>query len=208
MTTLPRLLATCALATALVGGAAGCGDPLKDGIIAELGEEQAGFAPSPEHRTGQPCLACHSEYGGAEPEMAVAGTLFAEPVDGEPLRAAPGFTVRIIDSTGQIVNMPSNRCGNFYISAAEFQPAYPLRAEVWGPSPADPTRLTQLQVMSTRIGRDGSCGSCHIHPASPETPGTVFIAQDTLDAVGTEVPDPLSCPTPRFAGTILNPAQP
>lgn len=193
-------------AGALASAVLGCGDPLKDRLIEELGEEQAGFGPSPEHRTGQPCVVCHSEYGGAEPELSIGGTLFVEPVPGEPLRLAPGYTVRIIDSTGQIVNLPSNRCGNFYIPKADFEPAYPLRAEVWGPSPADPMRLTQLQVMSTRIGRDGSCGACHIHPASPETPGAVFIAQDTIDAVGTEVPDPATCPTPRFAATILNPA--
>lgn len=175
-----------------------CGDPLNDGKIAELGDEQEGFPPSDVHRPGQPCVLCHSEYGGAEPELSIGGTLFLEPTGGDLPVPVEGYTIRIIDSASQIVNLVSNRCGNFFIEKSAFNPAYPLRAELFGPSTGDATKTVQLTVMSTRIGRDGSCGSCHSHPASPFSPGVVYLPAALLNPE-VVLPDPATCPLPRFA---------
>ncbi|MEM9695457.1 MAG: hypothetical protein AAGA56_23130 [Myxococcota bacterium] len=183
----------------------GCTDPLLDRRIEELGVEEVGFPPSAIHRRGQPCVRCHSDYEGANPEMSIGGTLFVTPEPGDPtLLPAAGLTVRIIDSTGQIVDMPTNECGNFFERREDFEPAFPLRAEVWGPSAQNPASLVQIKVMSTRIARDGSCGSCHTEPLSPASPGAIFVDRDAIARTGLSLSSALTCPTPRFGRTLLS----
>ena len=173
---------------------AGCEDPYLDNIIEELGEEQEGFAPSDVHRPGQPCLACHSEYEGAEPLLSFGGTLFAEPltVDGD-LILLSGYTIRLIDSEGTSRDLKTNRCGNFFINRDSFDPAFPVRAELF-----DAEGETQLVTMATRIGRDGSCGTCHINPAGPFSPGVVFVPNVFLE----NPQQPQGCPTPKFVDPL------
>lgn len=174
-----------------------CGDPVTDGRIADLGPEQDAFPPSDIHRPGQPCVLCHSDYEKAEPRLSIGGTLFLEPVAGEPLQPVSGYTIRLNDSASQIVNLITNRCGNFFITEEEFAPTYPMRAELFGPSLTDLDNLVQITVMSTRIGRDGSCASCHNHPASVFSPGVVFLPAALLNP-DIELPDPATCPVPVF----------
>lgn len=177
---------------------AGCIDPYLDNLIDELGEEESGFAPSEIHRPGQPCLACHSEYVGEEPQMSFGGTIFAEPL-GQDLILLEGFTVRLLDSEGQIVNIETNKCGNFYTTVEQFDPAYPVRAELWGPSTPNGDDLVQLRPMASRIAREGSCGGCHIHPASGYSPGVAFVPSAFL---APDLTPPTGCPTPRFADPL------
>jgi hypothetical protein len=172
-----------------------CSDPFRDARIDELGDEQNGFEPSEIHRVGQPCLACHDGYGPGDPVFSFGGTIFAEPIGNDPLVLLPNYQVRLIDSEGQIVDIPTNRCGNFFIEKSEFDPAYPVRAEIFGPATPGSENIVQLRPMSTRIGRDGSCGSCHINPASPFSPGVAFVPNAFLD----NPVNPENCPEPRFA---------
>lgn len=180
-------------ATAMM--AAACSDPYRDARIDALGEEQNGFEPSEIHRPGQPCLACHDGYGDGDPVFSFGGTLFVQPAgESDPLILLPGYHIRLIDSEGTQHDIETNRCGNFYIEKETFDPAFPVRAEIWNLRDADNPR--NLISMSTRIGRDGSCGSCHIHPVSPFSPGVVYLTQDQL----VEPAEPPSgCPDPRFA---------
>ncbi len=192
-----RLLLLSIAAAALASS--GCEDPYLDNLIEELGEEQNGYAPSEIHRPGQPCVLCHSEYEGAEPILSFGGTLFAEPLGKLPLAMLEGYTIRLIDSEQQTKNLPTNRCGNFFITKEEFDPAFPVRAELWGPAAPGSEDIVQLIPMSTRIGRDGSCGTCHVHPASPFSPGVVFVPSAYLMAP----PEPVTgCPTPSFADPL------
>jgi hypothetical protein len=170
----------------------GCGDGVRDALIDALGPEDTGFDPGPSHRPGQPCLACHSSYGGADPEMSVGGTLFSQPTDGQQPFLVANFNVYIIDSEGNRVFLQANECGNFFKAKDEFDPAFPLLAEVW-----DIAQTRPLAQMSSRIGRDGSCGTCHKYPANWDSPGVVFIPQGDLG--GATEPPLGSCPQPRFA---------
>lgn len=179
----------------------GCDDPYLDNLIEELGEEQDGYAPSEIHRPGQPCVLCHSEYDGAEPILSFGGTLFAEPLTGDaPLVLLEGYTIRLLDSAGQIRNLTSNKCGNFFITKEAFDPAFPVRAELWGPTSPDGGNVVQLIPMSTRIGRDGSCGTCHVNPASPFSPGVAFVPNAYL--MGAVLEPVQGCPTPKFADPL------
>lgn len=183
---------------------ASCSDPLRDGKIEALGDEDPNFPPSEIHRPGQPCVACHSEYEGAKPNISIGGTLFTDPEreDGE-MQLVPNHTIRIIDSQGKILDRTTNRCGNFFWTKEEFDPAYPVRAELYGPGPDD--TLVPINVMSSRIGRDGSCGACHSNPASTLSPGVVFVPDGRLSP-DVDLPDATSCPTPRFAPSLFNPS--
>ena len=180
----------------------GCSDPLKEGIVASLGPEDAGFGTNEIHRPGQPCVACHSTYEGAKPIMSIGGTLFTDPILEGDLKLVPEHTIRLIDSEGTIVEKISNRCGNFFTTLDEFDPAYPVRAELYGPGADD--SLVSIVVMASRIGRDGSCGSCHAHPATSQSPGVVYVPDGRLSP-DVDLPDAADCPPPRFAPDLFNP---
>jgi hypothetical protein len=175
----------------------GCGDPYRDELIEALGDEDPRFPPGPVHRPGQPCVACHSPYGGAT-EFAIGGTLFNKVDSGEPFMLA-GYTVRLFDSEGQSRDLVSNACGNFYLRKQDkgdergWDPAFPLRAELYRPKPEDASKLVQTDVMASRIARDGSCAGCHIGGKSPYSPSVVYI---TLPSEITLTPPGLNCPSP------------
>jgi hypothetical protein len=186
--------------------AVACSDPLRDENIALLGDEDPNFPPSEIHRPGQPCVACHSEYEGAEPIMSIGGTLFTDPSvnDGE-LILVPDHTIRIIDSEGKIIELRTNRCGNFFIARDTFDPAFPLRAELRGPGMED-NSTTPINAMASRIGREGSCGSCHAYPASSLSPGVVYVPNGRLSP-DVALPQVGECPPPTFAPNKFDPNQ-
>lgn len=166
------LLLAAASAVALV---AGCPSPTEDTLIESLGDEVSGVEESELHRYGQPCLACHDAYFGEEPHMAVAGTVFATPIDEITVE---GAVVELTDATGSKVTARTNCAGNFYIELADWTPVYPLRAVVTCTLPDGRTRRN---VMGTRIERDGSCSSCHTNEApGQDTPGRVFCTDEVL----------------------------
>ena len=147
----------------------GCFSPVQDDLIESLGPEQEGVPEGPTHRYGQPCLACHDAYYGEGPELSIGGTVFATPDADIPVQ---GAIVTISDATGKQVKLTSNCAGNFYAERRDFDPVFPLRAEVECPLPDGTTRRA---VMGTRINRDGSCASCHQKgAATPQSPGQVY----------------------------------
>jgi len=139
--------------------ALGCNgyDPIPQEVIDDLPAEEG--SPSDLHRPGQPCLVCHSSYGGATPELAIGGTIFKQDAMGA-LVAAPGVKVLINDSAGDSRIACTNAAGNFFIEKDKWEAiTYPLRAN------AGPRRMGSI------IGREGSCAACHKLP-SDDRPGT------------------------------------
>ncbi len=130
-------------------------DPVPQEVIDSLGPEQG--TPDENHRPGQPCVVCHGPYGGVAPKMAFAGTLFA--IKEDALIPAPGVNVEVFDSSGDSRKACSKTpSGNFYLEAKDWEEvAFPLTVVVGS------GRMTSL------IGRDASCGSCHKGP-DPENP--------------------------------------
>ena len=149
---LASLLATCEL------------DPVHDEAVADLGSEAPGVRPGPLHRPGQPCLVCH-DGAVANPAMSVGGTIYAAYGLSSPLA---GASVTLTAENGSTYTATTNAAGNFYITARAWQPVYPLRVTVG---------LGALTaVMTTIIGRDGSCASCHVDPQSRISAGRVYLA--------------------------------
>ena len=161
------------LGAVLVLATTACGDPLRDGVRDALGDEQPGFEPGQYHRPGQPCLVCHSDYGGEEPTLSVGGTLFHLGDGEDPYMVGAEYVVRLFDSEGVSFDAPVNACGNFLVKQSDFNPAYPMRATLF--AFANGSVGAQVQVMQSRIGREGSCARCHIHDASPYSPGVVYV---------------------------------
>ena len=131
--------------------AAGCRyDPVPQAIIDALGPEEG--TPSATHRPGQPCIVCHSTYEGASPAFAVAGTVFTRAPDGS-LAPAAGVNVVISDSVAGLRKACTNTAGNFYVEKDNWLDiTFPLNVQAGN------------RGMTSLIGRDGSCASCHKLP--------------------------------------------
>jgi len=144
-------LATCSL------------DPVHDEAVTDLGGEKAGVPRGPLHRPGEPCLVCHD--GSTAPAMSVGGTVYAVLGAGDPLA---GASVTLTDAHGSTVTRTTNTAGNFYVETTSWQPTFPLHVAVaFGPLTA---------TMSSIVGRDGSCASCHTDPPTRISAGRVYVA--------------------------------
>jgi hypothetical protein len=158
-----RALSLAALLAALPA----CFDPVHSDAVAALGGEIDGERPGPLHRPGQPCLTCHGSDGPGSPEMAVGGTVFDVR---NSQNGASGATVVLTDATGDSRRPITNGRGNFYIFKREWDPVFPLRVEVdYGGA---------SKKMTSRIGRDGSCATCHVGSGGSGNMPGVF-AEDT-----------------------------
>jgi len=169
------------LVFAVFGFGPSCGDPVHNAQVDALGPETGG-GPGPTHRAGQPCLTCHGGQGPADVEFAVAGTVYQLPDAGAP--GYEGVVVAVFDATqdadgGTPKTARTNTVGNFYIRSADWSPVFPLHDVTLG------VDGSQFQpVMKTRVGRDGSCGTCHFDPAGTGSPGHVYFASEPGDLPG------------------------
>lgn len=168
------------LALAAAAALVGCGNPSADVRIEALGPEAPGVEPSENHRPGQPCVLCHSAYGGAEPEMAVGGTIYSIPTamedaTGQVVQPVPvfGATVILFDAFGTKKTATSNCVGNFWIPTSDWEPAFPIYAEVSFELPG--TGQQKRTAMSSWIQRDGSCATCHAGERNQGSTGRVFL---------------------------------
>jgi hypothetical protein len=159
------------------GVAAACGDPVHDDAVAALGPEAASVGPGPTHRPGQPCLTCHGGSGPGSPQMIVAGTVYAVKDQDQPL---VGGTVHLTDANGGEIDVETNAVGNFFVPLSSWTPTAPIHVSV---SLGD-----QTASMTTHIGHDGSCATCHVAPASRRSVGRVYLVIDAQDLPGAGKP--------------------
>ena len=131
-------------------------DPVPQDIVNDLGPEKG--TPSETHRPGQPCLACHSAYVSAAPQMAFGGTVFVLDDKGA-IGPASGVPVNVYDSAGTSKRACTNAAGNFYLKKEDWKDvAFPLTVQAGS------------STMRSLIGRDASCASCHKLPAPNADP--------------------------------------
>jgi len=179
----------------------GCGDRLHDAEVDALGGEAPGMPIGPLHRPGQPCGVCHGPEGPAEHGFSLAGTVFAHPADKSGLG---GVAVLFMDASGAVQETVTNCAGNFYLSADQYRPTFP----VWVKS-----RFGGATVrMYSPINREASCASCHRDPLGPSAVGQIYVAPDGVDAspgscgekgtVGTLAGSPLDCGYANGPGAV------
>lgn len=138
-------------------------DPVQRDAVAALGGETNGTRPGPLHRAGQPCLLCHDGALGDPQEFSVAGTVFVMPDDKTPAVSA-AVNITAADQTKK--TFTTNAAGNFYVTASQWRPAFPLQVSV--------EYRGQTLDMDSTVGRDGACAACHADPASSDSPGHVY----------------------------------
>lgn len=136
-------------------------EPVGDEASADLGDEKPGVPEGPTHRPGQPCLVCHAD------DYSAAGTIYA--VKGDTVGVA-GASVLLSDRDGKSITLTTNAAGNFFVSKDAWNPTYPIQTSV--------TIGSFTSTMSSIIGRNGSCASCHVEPASRVSAGAVYVAPD------------------------------
>jgi len=156
---------------------AGCGDPVHDRAVEDLGGEKAGVPKGPLHRPGQPCLTCHGGEGPASFEMAFGGTVYARKDDDAPGAHAD---VRLLDAKNNTYDMKANCVGNFWVPRGAFLGEFPITAVA---TMTDSSSMTTVSnVMTTEMHRNGSCADCHLKPASPSSPGHLWALLAGSDA--------------------------
>lgn len=162
--------------------AAGCRyDPVAAEAIQDLGDEKG--ALTEKHRPGEPCLACHSTYGGAQPEMVVGGTVYA--IAGKTTKKlvpAKDIRVTVLDANGDTRKACTNAAGNFWVPKEYWKGVvFPLAPVAGG------------IVMHSLVNRDGSCASCHRLPDEDSIDPLTGAGHDSAGAiiVDPESADPL-----------------
>jgi hypothetical protein len=186
MTAVRLLLLAVASATVAGFAIAGCGNPAVDNRIDALGGENPDVEPSEYHRPGQPCVLCHSEYEGAEPRIAVGGTVFVDQVGLAPVE---GADVVLTDTRGISVTVKTNCVGNFFVPSGEWNdkypdPQFPLAAEIRCPTYDESGQpvidelgapVIRVKAMASVISRDGSCATCHTTaPQGAQSTGRIY----------------------------------
>jgi hypothetical protein len=78
-----------------------------------------------------------------------------------------GVSVNLLDAHGSTFVATTNAAGNFYIDESAWQPIPPIHVTV---SFGD-----VVTEMSTNIGRDGSCASCHVDPPTRISAGHIYV---------------------------------
>ncbi len=158
------LCATLALAAFF----AAC-DPVHSDAQDALGGEAPGVRRGPLHRPGQPCITCHDGAIGDPNAFSVAGTVYT---DATGKTAAQGVVVELTGSDKKSYRTTTNAAGNFYVEPNQFEPVYPMTV-VLDPDSQYPT------LMTSAIGRDGSCADCHnTRGPGPTSAGPIFITKN------------------------------
>ncbi len=143
---------SCAASVFVLWGCNG-NDPLPQEVIDGLPPETG--SPSAQHRPGQPCLVCHSNYGGASPELAIGGTIFKIDPMSQAFLPIGGVKVLVNDSTGDSRIACTNAAGNFYVEKDKWVAlTYPIKVTAGS------------RRMSSIVGREGSCAACHQLPSA------------------------------------------
>jgi hypothetical protein len=120
-----------------------------------------GDEESPFMKPGGDCIGCHAlENEG--PAFTIAGTVMGALDDVEDCFGVEGAIVRITDADGQILELTTNRAGNFYTSAP-FTAPFNAEVELGG-------AISQMVTPQT----DGNCASCHTEVGANSAPGRIL----------------------------------
>lgn len=184
--------AAAAFAGALSGPS--CTNPVVDDQVELFGDELPDVGTTEFHRPGQPCVLCHSVYGGASPELVIGGTVFADQRSFLPVE---NVEIKVYDAVGDIYTMTSNCIGNFFLPAEGKLPQFPLAVEIRCPqfdADGQPLEGQKVRNMNSWIGRDGSCATCHsLRGTEVDSTGWIFCNDVTEVETNVYPPVPDDC---------------
>jgi hypothetical protein len=122
-----------------------------------LGDEE-----SPLMHPGGACIDCHSAEEG--PRFTVAGTVMASFMDDTNCNGVAGVTIRVTGSDNQLVELTSNRAGNFFLENRAI--ARPFTVEL-----VHEGRSRRMMTPQT----DGDCNGCHTAQGDAAIPGRILV---------------------------------
>lgn len=146
-----------AISFVVVAGITACLDVVHEDQVDALGDEAAGVPEGPRHRPGQTCTVCHGGKGPGSPEFSVGGTVYLTRGTTIP---APNIEVKLTDARNNspVGKVITNDVGNFYVNRSDWDPTYPIKVKLIGPS--DDGGVDEHEMI-TNIGGDGGCAKCH-----------------------------------------------
>ncbi len=176
-------------------------DPVHRAGVNNLGDEQGGLYPpeSAYHRPGEPCALCHSAAGPAGLQFVLAGTIFWGP-DRYDRRVNKAY-VRIGGPEKTTKCFVTNCNGNFFVRSEDYKNLkFPLLVSVErviDPGGPGPTAEKSIRVrrMSSHIGREASCATCHILGLRDfGSPGQIRLYDTESEVDTAKPPIPAQCP--------------
>jgi hypothetical protein len=198
---------TAAACLALASAGSSCNlDPSHQAAVDALGDEAADLYPveSEYHRPGEPCALCHSDKGPADSKFALAGTIFWGPDDYNA--RVPNAYVRIVDAREARRCFVTNCNGNFFVTKEAFSKlTFPILVSVERTiDPGKDEGTLVIQRMSGHIGREPSCGVCHL--LSPDhqsirdfaSPGQIRLFNSDAEFKSKNIPLVACPPPPEF----------
>jgi hypothetical protein len=173
-------------------------DPVHRNGVNALGAEKPELYPpeSPYHRPGEPCGLCHSDKGPASSTFVLAGTVFWGP-DDYNARVDNAY-VRILNATHVTRCFVTNCNGNFYVRADDFANlTFPLLVSVERTvNPGKDENTLVIRRMSSHIGREASCGNCHVQGLRDFlSPGQIRLFNTAQEFKDKKIPL-VACPPP------------
>ncbi len=138
MNRLPGLLALAALS---------CESPDDPKALRNLGDE---------------CVGCHTPGKKAGPWPFTAGGTVYRTASDDPVPGLPGVSVTIVDATGKVVRLSSNRAGNFWTKELL---AFPVAVELQREGSQRKAAVPGGPCSS------GACNACHTWPGKNGAPG-------------------------------------
>ena len=193
-----RVLAAAAcVALASVGSSCNL-DPVHRAGVDGLGPEEPDLYPpeSEFHRPGEPCALCHSDKGPADSAFVLGGTIFWGP-DDYNARVDNAY-VRILDANKTKRCFVTNCNGNFYVRKEDFSRiTFPLLVSVERTvRPGEDENTLVIRRMSSHIGREASCATCHIQGLRDfASPGQIRMFNSEQEFKDKNIPL-VDCPPP------------
>jgi hypothetical protein len=100
-------------------------------------------------------------------QFAVAGTIYQAQFG--PAVPQNNAQVSVIDTNAVPAQATTNAAGNFWILESQWVPAFPVHVESVSFGSASAS-------MTSHIGQDGSCATCHFDPPGGDLVGHVYLA--------------------------------
>lgn len=114
---------------------------------------------SPEMYPGRDCVGCHIENDG--PPLAIGGTIYPYVIDrpeifelqtGQDCFGVEGVRVRVTDASGLLLEVTTNRAGNFFVEGNPNELAKPLEVEI---------EMGAINPQMPTHPMYGGCAGCH-----------------------------------------------
>jgi hypothetical protein len=176
------LLKSAPLLAVVAAALASCAmDPVHNAAVNSLGGEIAGVPEGEYHRAGQPCTVCHGTLGPAKTTFTVAGTIFYGPTKSI---GVDNVQVIMVDSLNSSFTAYTNCVGNFFVTADQYNPAFPIRVQI--------SQNGTTVGMLSHIGREPSCSNCHKDPPYYDSQGHIHLVSTQVEAMNAYTPP--QCP--------------